>query len=141
MTIRLRGHIKPEALDKSGHAADVGVLLLLILLGLTKSGGRGSRVWYWARTRDKASHDPIPIPLGYQDRNVIRKDLKGCLNLYKVRLLFSKQTAERKPSSKKFHEKRRDAEKLEFVVTLDEEWAYLRDCNKRSISISQLIKD
>ncbi|GFV99580.1 hypothetical protein TNCV_5079421 [Trichonephila clavipes] len=20
---------------------------------------------YWARTRDKASHDPIPIPLGY----------------------------------------------------------------------------
>ncbi|GFT92953.1 hypothetical protein TNCV_740961 [Trichonephila clavipes] len=20
--------------------------------------------WYWARTRDKASHDPIPIPLG-----------------------------------------------------------------------------
>ncbi|GFV65179.1 retrovirus-related Pol polyprotein from transposon opus [Trichonephila clavipes] len=21
--------------------------------------------WYWARTRDKASHDPIPIPLGY----------------------------------------------------------------------------
>ncbi|GFX73751.1 uncharacterized protein TNCV_4290671 [Trichonephila clavipes] len=23
--------------------------------------------WYWARTRDKASHDPIPIPLGYRD--------------------------------------------------------------------------
>ncbi|GFS98880.1 hypothetical protein TNCV_3528591 [Trichonephila clavipes] len=21
--------------------------------------------WYWARTRDKASHDPIPRPLGY----------------------------------------------------------------------------
>ncbi|GFX15539.1 hypothetical protein TNCV_3304681 [Trichonephila clavipes] len=21
--------------------------------------------WYWARTRDKASHSPIPIPLGY----------------------------------------------------------------------------
>ncbi|GFU90660.1 transposable element Tcb2 transposase, partial [Trichonephila clavipes] len=23
-------------------------------------------MWYWARTRDKASHDPIPIPLGYR---------------------------------------------------------------------------
>ncbi|GFS54103.1 hypothetical protein TNCV_2526701 [Trichonephila clavipes] len=23
------------------------------------------REWYWARARDKASHDPIPIPLGY----------------------------------------------------------------------------
>ncbi|GFS78260.1 hypothetical protein TNCV_3172161 [Trichonephila clavipes] len=22
--------------------------------------------WYWARTRDKASHSPIPIPLGYR---------------------------------------------------------------------------
>ncbi|GFV99197.1 hypothetical protein TNCV_1511701 [Trichonephila clavipes] len=22
--------------------------------------------WYWARTRDKASHDPIPIPLCYR---------------------------------------------------------------------------
>ncbi|GFV61119.1 hypothetical protein TNCV_2099941 [Trichonephila clavipes] len=23
-------------------------------------------LWYWARTRDKASHDPMPIPLGYR---------------------------------------------------------------------------
>ncbi|GFW88120.1 histone-lysine N-methyltransferase SETMAR [Trichonephila clavipes] len=23
-------------------------------------------LWYWDRTRDKASHDPIPIPLGYR---------------------------------------------------------------------------
>ncbi|GFT22095.1 hypothetical protein TNCV_3271501 [Trichonephila clavipes] len=23
-------------------------------------------VWYWARTRDKASHDPMPVPLGYR---------------------------------------------------------------------------
>ncbi|GFV57251.1 hypothetical protein TNCV_2822681 [Trichonephila clavipes] len=22
--------------------------------------------WYWDRTRDQASHDPIPIPLGYR---------------------------------------------------------------------------
>ncbi|GFU86397.1 uncharacterized protein TNCV_1417491 [Trichonephila clavipes] len=28
-------------------------------------GGRG-REWYWARTYDKASHSPIPIPLGYR---------------------------------------------------------------------------
>ncbi|GFU73494.1 hypothetical protein TNCV_931801, partial [Trichonephila clavipes] len=25
-----------------------------------------SGVWYWDRTRDQASHDPIPIPLGYR---------------------------------------------------------------------------
>ncbi|GFX14806.1 hypothetical protein TNCV_1485491 [Trichonephila clavipes] len=24
--------------------------------------------WYWARTRDKASHGAIPIPLGYRGR-------------------------------------------------------------------------
>ncbi|GFX76075.1 RNA-directed DNA polymerase from mobile element jockey [Trichonephila clavipes] len=24
------------------------------------------RTWYWDRTRDQASHDPIPIPLGYR---------------------------------------------------------------------------
>ncbi|GFY34663.1 hypothetical protein TNCV_1373541 [Trichonephila clavipes] len=29
-----------------------------------RSGGR--RCWYWARTCDKASHGPIPIPLGYR---------------------------------------------------------------------------
>ncbi|GFX33135.1 hypothetical protein TNCV_5043031 [Trichonephila clavipes] len=23
-------------------------------------------MWYWDRTRDQASHDPIPIPLGYR---------------------------------------------------------------------------
>ncbi|GFS97723.1 hypothetical protein TNCV_2558781 [Trichonephila clavipes] len=28
--------------------------------------------WYWARTRDKASHDPMPIPLGY--RGHVKKD-------------------------------------------------------------------
>ncbi|GFU82732.1 hypothetical protein TNCV_265291 [Trichonephila clavipes] len=26
----------------------------------------GGSLWYWARTRDKAIHDPIPIPLGYR---------------------------------------------------------------------------
>ncbi|GFX79487.1 hypothetical protein TNCV_824761 [Trichonephila clavipes] len=29
--------------------------------------------WYWARTRDKASHDPIPIPLGYRGHRVLTK--------------------------------------------------------------------
>ncbi|GFU57245.1 hypothetical protein TNCV_3634351 [Trichonephila clavipes] len=24
------------------------------------------QIWYWDRTRDQASHDPIPIPLGYR---------------------------------------------------------------------------
>ncbi|GFW49063.1 hypothetical protein TNCV_3902601 [Trichonephila clavipes] len=26
--------------------------------------------WYWARTRGKESHDPIPIPLGYRGHQV-----------------------------------------------------------------------
>ncbi|GFU96350.1 hypothetical protein TNCV_89271 [Trichonephila clavipes] len=30
------------------------------------------RQWYWARTRDKESHDPIPIPLGYHGLNLSR---------------------------------------------------------------------
>ncbi|GFU49159.1 hypothetical protein TNCV_2674621 [Trichonephila clavipes] len=30
----------------------------------TKEDGPDRR--YWARTRDMASHDPIPIPLGYR---------------------------------------------------------------------------
>ncbi|GFV45736.1 uncharacterized protein TNCV_2409191 [Trichonephila clavipes] len=29
--------------------------------------------WYWARTRDKASHGPIPIPLGYRGRRALFK--------------------------------------------------------------------
>ncbi|GFX99267.1 hypothetical protein TNCV_2494481 [Trichonephila clavipes] len=32
--------------------------------------------WYWARTRDKASPDPIPIPLGYRGHNLVNLDLK-----------------------------------------------------------------
>ncbi|GFX16116.1 hypothetical protein TNCV_4703721 [Trichonephila clavipes] len=27
--------------------------------------------WYWTRTRDKASHDPIPKPLGYHCPSII----------------------------------------------------------------------
>ncbi|GFX47988.1 putative DD41D transposase [Trichonephila clavipes] len=30
--------------------------------------------WYWARTRDKASHDPIPIPLGYRGHTASSND-------------------------------------------------------------------
>ncbi|GFW02239.1 hypothetical protein TNCV_2383621 [Trichonephila clavipes] len=29
----------------------------------------GSLVWYWARTHDKSSQDPIPIPLGNRGRS------------------------------------------------------------------------
>ncbi|GFS61212.1 hypothetical protein TNCV_3104711 [Trichonephila clavipes] len=28
--------------------------------------------WYWARTRDKASHDPMPMPLGYRGHHCLR---------------------------------------------------------------------
>ncbi|GFU67201.1 hypothetical protein TNCV_4689331 [Trichonephila clavipes] len=31
--------------------------------------------WYWARTRDKASHDPMPIPLGYRGHPTVWKTL------------------------------------------------------------------
>ncbi|GFW71296.1 transposable element Tcb1 transposase [Trichonephila clavipes] len=34
--------------------------------------GRHPR-WYWARTRDKASHDPIPTPLGYRGHTIVAK--------------------------------------------------------------------
>ncbi|GFV87807.1 hypothetical protein TNCV_780891 [Trichonephila clavipes] len=34
------------------------------------------RSWYWARTRDKASNDPIPIPLGYRGHKKIQDG--GC---------------------------------------------------------------
>ncbi|GFX93248.1 hypothetical protein TNCV_4761271 [Trichonephila clavipes] len=33
--------------------------------------------WYWDRTRDKASHDPIPIPLGYRGHpDYVEEDVK-----------------------------------------------------------------
>ncbi|GFW59201.1 hypothetical protein TNCV_2781321 [Trichonephila clavipes] len=40
--------------------------------------------WYWDRTRDQASHDPIPIPLGYRGHdNLIEEavDLVRKINL------------------------------------------------------------
>ncbi|GFV50223.1 hypothetical protein TNCV_621361 [Trichonephila clavipes] len=36
------------------------------LLSLAFPQTRNLSQWYWARTRDKASHGPIPIPLGYR---------------------------------------------------------------------------
>ncbi|GFY34196.1 hypothetical protein TNCV_2504991 [Trichonephila clavipes] len=35
---------------------------------------RSGDMWYWARTRDKASHGPIPIPLGYRGHSVKRQE-------------------------------------------------------------------
>ncbi|GFV87261.1 uncharacterized protein TNCV_5114791 [Trichonephila clavipes] len=32
--------------------------------------------WYWARTCDKASHSPIPIPLGYRGHIYFTEDTK-----------------------------------------------------------------
>ncbi|GFX32062.1 hypothetical protein TNCV_4099111 [Trichonephila clavipes] len=42
-------------------------------VGLGSSVSDSSVQWYWARTRDKASHSPIPIPLGYHGRDVVWK--------------------------------------------------------------------
>ncbi|GFY15926.1 uncharacterized protein TNCV_1285711 [Trichonephila clavipes] len=39
--------------------------------------------WYWARTRDKASHGPIPIPLGYRGHN----SFAGGLVLYNKKII------------------------------------------------------
>ncbi|GFU58709.1 transposon Ty3-I Gag-Pol polyprotein [Trichonephila clavipes] len=38
------------------------------LLGRFPKSAHGNKwiIWYWDRTRDQASHDPIPIPLGYR---------------------------------------------------------------------------
>ncbi|GFV17641.1 hypothetical protein TNCV_4406761 [Trichonephila clavipes] len=67
---------------------DLYVTLSLILLGLL---GKEIRVyfqpalkeetgicklvkWYWARSRDKASHGPIPIPLGYRGHRALLEE-------------------------------------------------------------------
>ncbi|GFY19759.1 hypothetical protein TNCV_4649311 [Trichonephila clavipes] len=42
----------------------------------SKLGTHRPTAWYWARTRDKASHDPIPIPLGYRGRFKLGKTSK-----------------------------------------------------------------
>ncbi|GFT11302.1 hypothetical protein TNCV_1144011 [Trichonephila clavipes] len=39
-------------------------------------------LWYWNRTRDQASHDPIPIPLGYRGHKTHTK------GLYEIPLRF-----------------------------------------------------
>ncbi|GFT93568.1 putative transposable element, partial [Trichonephila clavipes] len=46
-------------------------------------------MWYWARTRDKASHGPIPIPLGYRGHSTLWKILRKNLGLraYKIQLV------------------------------------------------------
>ncbi|GFV50473.1 hypothetical protein TNCV_1861541 [Trichonephila clavipes] len=42
-----------------------------------KTIARVQRSWYWARTRNNASHDPIPIPLGYRGHKEFQET--GCL--------------------------------------------------------------
>ncbi|GFT98274.1 hypothetical protein TNCV_2903761 [Trichonephila clavipes] len=41
-------------------------------------------VWYWARTRDKASHGPIPIPLGYRGHTPATQNMKKSLKFLKL---------------------------------------------------------
>ncbi|GFU76719.1 retrovirus-related Pol polyprotein from transposon 17.6 [Trichonephila clavipes] len=58
---------------------------LQIATGVPRGNGQVERIhrtlipvltkWYWARTRDKASHGPIPIPLGYRGLDILIKDL------------------------------------------------------------------
>ncbi|GFU12973.1 hypothetical protein TNCV_1457021 [Trichonephila clavipes] len=51
-------------------------------------------MWYWARTRDKASHDPIPITLGYRGHgNPVVKVTPSWLACHK----FEPSTAEDPP--------------------------------------------
>ncbi|GFV69141.1 hypothetical protein TNCV_874141 [Trichonephila clavipes] len=42
--------------------------------------------WYWDRTRDKASHDPMPIPLGYRGQitvaNIRKWDMRNIFFQY-----------------------------------------------------------
>ncbi|GFU35319.1 hypothetical protein TNCV_2143671 [Trichonephila clavipes] len=41
--------------------------------------------WYWARTRDKASHDPMPIPLGYRGHILVLKSFSSAFTLMRLR--------------------------------------------------------
>ncbi|GFV25802.1 uncharacterized protein TNCV_3867721 [Trichonephila clavipes] len=40
----------------------------------SRDGKKKGSEWYWARTCDKASHSPIPIPLGYRGRKKSRRE-------------------------------------------------------------------
>ncbi|GFY24544.1 speckle-type POZ protein B [Trichonephila clavipes] len=40
--------------------------------------------WYWARTRDKASHDPMLIPLGYRGHGIYL-ETKNKSNIFRIR--------------------------------------------------------
>ncbi|GFU40544.1 DDE Tnp4 domain-containing protein [Trichonephila clavipes] len=45
--------------------------------------------WYWARTRDKASHGPIPIPLGYRGHEDYVKVVCLILNAFHPARLYN----------------------------------------------------
>ncbi|GFU72949.1 hypothetical protein TNCV_4636831 [Trichonephila clavipes] len=56
----------PPVNDLGGFIAVLHNSLWLINESELNRAAEGSLVWYWARTCDKASHSPIPIPLGYR---------------------------------------------------------------------------
>ncbi|GFW26615.1 hypothetical protein TNCV_2850051 [Trichonephila clavipes] len=70
---------------------------LLMLEPLRHKGTLNSRrAWYWARIRDKASHDPIPLPLGYRGHCMMLKGMANdrrtsrsptCLRLWQLSFL------------------------------------------------------
>ncbi len=49
----------------------------------------------------------------------------------KIHQLLPKHIAERKTNCRKLYEKHLAVEKWKIVITLDEAWAYLRDCNNK----------
>ncbi|GFW06859.1 uncharacterized protein TNCV_3289581 [Trichonephila clavipes] len=52
---------------KRRKAIDIGHVLQRPIARNEKDGLTCKTIyWYWTRTRDKASHGPIPIPLGYR---------------------------------------------------------------------------
>ncbi|GFV78950.1 hypothetical protein TNCV_4347091 [Trichonephila clavipes] len=64
-----------EQVSQSGGQYEVRppVLKFPIKLGTHFRSTANRMKWYWARTRDKASHGPIPIPLGYRGQELIHE--------------------------------------------------------------------
>ncbi|GFV82074.1 transposable element Tcb2 transposase [Trichonephila clavipes] len=68
-------HLQPPATACTAFTAESA---FSTYLRLRKSSTNLTK-WYWARTRDKASHVPIPIPLGYRRRTILKdtKEARG----------------------------------------------------------------
>ncbi|GFW29301.1 hypothetical protein TNCV_742431 [Trichonephila clavipes] len=65
---RAKVMLAPIVTPPAAHACKLSTCIAAYTAGLQ---------WYWARTRDKASHDPMPIPLGYRGHLTIIEDVFG----------------------------------------------------------------